>query len=87
MKDYASVATQLSITHLMVFSQTENNVILRVARHPDGPTLHFRVQQFMPSKLVKASQKRPYESEAACKLSSSKWLKECDDWCNDVYTL
>eukprot|EP01039_Chlorochromonas_danica_P012760 gene12760-14679_t len=65
MKDYATVATQLSITHLLVFSQTENNVILRVARHPDGPTLHFRVQQFMPAKLVKAAQKRPYESEAA----------------------
>lgn len=71
MKDYASVASQLSITHLLVFSQTENNVILRVARHPDGPTLHFRVQQFMPSKLVKSMQKRPYESEAACKFKSA----------------
>lgn len=67
MKDYASVAGHLGVTHLLIFSQTESNVILRIARHPDGPTLHFRVKQFMPPKLIKAMQKRPYESEAACK--------------------
>lgn len=49
----------------MFMSQTESNVILRVARHPNGPTVHFRVNQFMLTKEVKAMQKRPFDSAAA----------------------
>lgn len=51
----------------MSFTQTEKNIIMRVGRHPDGPTLHFVVRKFMPPRVVKASQKHPFESEAACK--------------------
>lgn len=69
MKDYEAVAGQLNVSHLLFLSQTESNVILRVAKHPNGPTLHFRVQKFMLQKQVKATQKRPYESSAACKNS------------------
>jgi ribosome biogenesis protein SSF1/2 len=67
MKDYAMVAGPLGVTHLLVFSQTESNIILRLARAPDGPTLHFRIRKYIAPKTVKASQKRPYESETACK--------------------
>mmetsp|Transcript_1366 Transcript_1366/g.2866 ORF Transcript_1366/g.2866 Transcript_1366/m.2866 type:complete len:421 (+) Transcript_1366:31-1293(+) len=65
MKDYAAVANQLGITHLMVISQTQNNVILRLARIPDGPTLHFRINQYSLSRQVRATQRRPYDSPAA----------------------
>ena len=67
MKDYAAVAGHLGVTHLMVVSQTQHNVILRLARIPEGPTLHFRVNQYSLSRQVRASQRRPYDSLAACK--------------------
>ncbi len=65
MKDYIAVAGQLSLSHLMFISQTEANILLRLARHPNGPTLHFRVHQFMLTKQVKSMQKRPFDSMAA----------------------
>jgi ribosome biogenesis protein SSF1/2 len=64
-KDFITIAGHLGVSHLMLVSQTDTNVILRIARHPNGPTLHFRVNQFMLPKHVKAMQKRPYESHAA----------------------
>jgi hypothetical protein len=69
MKDYESVAGNLNVSHLMMLSQTESNIIMRVGKHPNGPTLHFKVDKFTLQKQVKASQKRPYESQAACKRS------------------
>jgi ribosome biogenesis protein SSF1/2 len=70
MKDYEAVASSLNVSHLMLLSQTDNNIVMRVGKHPNGPTLHFKVQKFMLQKQVKAIQKRPYESLAACKLFS-----------------
>jgi ribosome biogenesis protein SSF1/2 len=67
MKDYEAVAAQLNISHLLLFSETESHIIFRVGKHPNGPTLHFRVQKFLLQKQVKATQKRPFESFAACK--------------------
>lgn len=67
MKDYAAVAGQLGITHLIVISQTAHNVIMRLARFPDGPTLHFRINQYSLSRQVRSTQRRPYDSPAACK--------------------
>jgi ribosome biogenesis protein SSF1/2 len=67
MKDYGAVAGQLGITHLVVISQTQNNVIMRLGRVPDGPTLHFRVNQYSLCRQIRATQRRPYDSPAACK--------------------
>jgi hypothetical protein len=75
MKDYESVAGNLNVSHLMMLSQTESNIIMRVGKHPNGPTLHFKVDKFMLQKQVKASQKRPYESQAACKRLLFRFLK------------
>lgn len=66
MKDFISVATQLNLSHLLLLSQTESNVILRVGRYPNGPTLHFRINHFLLPKQIKMMQKRPFESLAAC---------------------
>lgn len=68
MKDYSAVAGQLGITHLVVVSQTQQNVIMRLGRFPDGPTLHFRINAYSLSRQVRATQRRPYDSPAACKI-------------------
>eukprot|EP01038_Epipyxis_sp_PR26KG_P008146 gene8146-11026_t len=67
MKDYSSVAGQLGVSHLLVVSQTKSHVILRIARFPDGPTLHFRIVKYSLSRNVRALQRRPFESSAAHK--------------------
>lgn len=64
-KDYASIASQFGITHLLAFSETEKNIILRIAKFQNGPTLHFRIPQYCLTRLIRASQKRPFDSNAA----------------------
>lgn len=65
-KDYASVASQLGITHLLSFSQTKNkNVVMRIARFHQGPTLHFRIRGYSLSRHIRDLQKRPFDSAAA----------------------
>jgi len=53
---------------LIVISQTQQNVIMRLARFPDGPTLHFRINAYSLSRSVRATQRRPYDSPAACTI-------------------
>ncbi len=43
LKDYVNLAGSLKVSHLLLFSQTERNVNLRVARLPHGPTLTLQV--------------------------------------------
>eukprot|EP01031_Cornospumella_fuschlensis_P035600 gene35600-43175_t len=62
MKDFVSVASQLGVSHLLFFSQTDSNLILRIIKDPEGPTLHFRIQHFSLPRQIKAQQKRPFES-------------------------
>lgn len=64
-KDYTAVAGQLGISHLLFISQTKNNIILRVCRYPEGPTVHFKVKQYSLCKHIRAIQRRPYDSVAA----------------------
>lgn len=68
MKDYSAVAGQLGVTHIIAISQTKSNVVLRLGRHPEGPTLHFKVLKYSLARQVRALQKRPYECPGACKL-------------------
>ena len=65
MKDYTEVAGQLGITHILAISQTKKNVVLKIGKTPDGPTLHFRCKQYSLSRQVRAIQKRPYDSHVA----------------------
>lgn len=66
MKDFAAVAGQLGVSHLLVVSQTDKNVVLRASRFPNGPTLHFRINKYSLARQVRLLQKRPFESPAAC---------------------
>lgn len=65
MKDYSAVSTLLGVTHLLVVSQTENNIILKIGKTPNGPTLHFKVIKYSLARHVRNTQKRPYESQVA----------------------
>ncbi|CAM9269902.1 unnamed protein product [Scytosiphon promiscuus] len=68
-KDYVSVSSVLGVTHLLVFTQTDKSLSLRVCRTPTGPTLAFKVQQFSLMRHVRALQKRPVEVNQAYKTS------------------
>lgn len=59
LKDYASVAGPLGVSHFFVLSQTEESVSLRMARFANGPTCHFRVDAFSLVRDVLAQQRRP----------------------------
>ena len=65
MKDYAHVAGVLGITHLLVLSQTDNNIVLRIGKYENGPTLHFHIQKYCLARHVRAAQKRPHDSASA----------------------
>lgn len=45
-KDFVSVASTFGVAHLLMVSQTDNGVYLRIASMPAGPTLTFQVDEF-----------------------------------------
>lgn len=55
LKDYMAVAGQLGVTHFMLVSQTEVSTNMRLARFPQGPTLHFNISSYMLAQDVKQS--------------------------------
>lgn len=63
LKDFVMVAGQLGVTHFLIFSRTEKNVNLRIARVPRGPTLTFRVAEYALAKDCLALQKNPKTSD------------------------
>lgn len=65
MKDYCAVASQLGISHILAVSETKQNIVLRVARFQNGPTLHFRIPQYSLTKQVRSLQRRPFDSTSA----------------------
>jgi ribosome biogenesis protein SSF1/2 len=58
LKDFIDVAGPLGVTHFLMLSQTEHNVMLRIARAPRGPTLTFRVDAYSLSSSVRALAKQ-----------------------------
>jgi ribosome biogenesis protein SSF1/2 len=65
MKDYCAVAGMLGVSHLLVISQTEHNIVLRISRFENGPTLHFHIQKYCLARHIRASQKKPHDSASA----------------------
>lgn len=65
MKDYISVAGLLGISHLLVVSQTKSNIVLRIGKMENGPTLHFHVEKYCLARHIRASQKKPHDSSSA----------------------
>lgn len=60
LKDFASVAPSLGVTHFMCFNQSDRGVTCRMIRIPQGPTLTFRVEGYSLMRDVVQSQKRPH---------------------------
>ncbi|KAK8199883.1 brix domain-containing protein c [Phyllosticta capitalensis] len=60
LRDYATMAGPLGVTHLLLFSKsTSGNTNLRLAKSPRGPTLHFRVEKYSLCKDIQRAQKHP----------------------------
>mmetsp|Transcript_38499 Transcript_38499/g.39183 ORF Transcript_38499/g.39183 Transcript_38499/m.39183 type:complete len:398 (-) Transcript_38499:147-1340(-) len=64
-KDYSSVAGLLGVSHLLIFTQTKKNIILRICRYPNGPTVHFKIEEYCLCRHIRQLQKRPYDSSVA----------------------
>lgn len=59
LRDYTTMAGPLGVTHLFLFSRSEKgNVHLRFALHPRGPTLQFRIDDYVLAKDIQHVQKR-----------------------------
>lgn len=59
LKDFVHVASQFGVTHFIILSETEKSTNMRIARHPRGPTLHFKVEDYVLTREVVASQSKP----------------------------
>ncbi|KAG0743315.1 hypothetical protein G6F57_001037 [Rhizopus arrhizus] len=69
LKDFVMVAGQLGVTHFVIFSRTEKNINLRICRVPRGPTLTFRVVEYVLAKDCLALQKNPKTSDIEYRTS------------------
>uniref|UniRef100_A0A915DEN7 Brix domain-containing protein n=1 Tax=Ditylenchus dipsaci TaxID=166011 RepID=A0A915DEN7_9BILA len=58
-KDFLVNSQALGVSHLVVLTKTENSTNLRIIRNSQGPTLHFKVQNYSLARDVLSSQKRP----------------------------
>lgn len=61
LKDYFVMAGPLGVTNFFIFSQSlSGNTTLRLARTPRGPTLYFRVNEYVLSRDIQKTQARPH---------------------------
>uniref|UniRef100_A0A8C5HG28 Suppressor of SWI4 1 homolog n=1 Tax=Gouania willdenowi TaxID=441366 RepID=A0A8C5HG28_GOUWI len=60
LKDFVAVAGPLGVTHFMIFSKTETNInmVKRLARLPKGPMIHFKVLKYSLVKDVVSTLKK-----------------------------
>lgn len=56
LKDYIAVADKLGVTHIFAISQTDKNIVMKIGKTPEGPTIHFRVKEYSLSQQIKALQ-------------------------------
>ncbi|CAH0723988.1 unnamed protein product, partial [Brenthis ino] len=59
-KDFLSVSGYLHVSHMMVFTETELGLYMRLARMPRGPTLTFRIHNYSLARDVISSLKKQY---------------------------
>jgi len=68
-KDFVSVAGLLHVTHMCIFSRTEQGMYFKTARLPRGPTLTFKIHNFSLARDVVSSLKKQLVFERAFKHS------------------
>merc|ERR1711988_79 len=57
-KDYVQVAGPLNVSHFVGFTKTDLGPYIKIARFPRGPTLTFRISQYVMARDVRSSLKR-----------------------------
>lgn len=62
-KDFVAVGGLLGVTNILSFNKTQQNVTLRLARLPKGPTLYFKVKKYTLCKDIVSNLKRPQTCE------------------------
>jgi ribosome biogenesis protein SSF1/2 len=60
-----NLALPMGISHILAFTQKQERLSMRLARTPEGPTMHFRIHQFSLAKHIKGLQKRPVSQTAS----------------------
>ena len=63
LEDYTKLGPMIGVTHMFVFTKSQENVILKMTRLPRGPTLHFKVNEYCLARDVVNSIKRPQAHE------------------------
>ncbi|XP_063635506.1 protein Peter pan [Cydia splendana] len=59
-KDFLSVSGYLHVSHMMVFTETEQGSYMRLARLPRGPTLTFKIHNYSLARDVVSSLRKQY---------------------------
>lgn len=57
-KDFLAVAGVLHVSHMSIFTATENGTYMKIARVPRGPTLYFKVLSYSLARDVISSLKK-----------------------------
>jgi len=63
-KDFLTIAGPIGVSHIMSFTKSELSLNLRLLRLPQGPTLHFKVENYLLSREVLSAAKRPVHYQA-----------------------
>ncbi|KAI6178808.1 Brix domain-containing protein [Aphelenchoides besseyi] len=63
-KDFLVHAGPLGVSHLIVFTKSDVSVNVRFIRLPQGPTIHFKVENYSVCRDVLSSIKRPIHFQA-----------------------
>lgn len=62
LKDFTNVAGVFGVTHLVVFSQTNQASYMRFIKLPEGPTITFKIHQYTLIEDVRNQQVKPRSS-------------------------
>ncbi|KAI0987186.1 hypothetical protein GJ496_004137 [Pomphorhynchus laevis] len=64
LKDITSIAGLLHVTHLWILSRSAMHMCLRVASLPAGPTIKFRITQFINVQDIRKSTQKPVTDQS-----------------------
>ncbi|KAJ8866489.1 hypothetical protein PR048_032332 [Dryococelus australis] len=59
-KDFVSVSGPLRVSHMCLFTQTEQSPYLKIIRLPRGPTLTFKIHNYSIARDIVSVQKKPH---------------------------
>lgn len=82
-KDFISVASIFNVTHLACLTKTRKNIFIRFARVPHGPTLYFKITNYMLGKDVRSSLRRPLMNQKLFRKSPLLVMNSFQDPDND----